>query len=130
MVRMFDTFASFDQVFDSLFYSWPKQIKPPIERFPVYDSDGNITRVEIQMALAGFKKGDVKVYAESGLLHIEGDNTKNKEVAERFRSNFSHQFSYSKKLDVDKAEVSLDNGVLMIKIPVQEEVKNKKLLFG
>ena len=129
MVSLFDT--SIDQLFDSFFYTWPKQAKPPIERFINTDKDGEVTSFEIQMALAGYKEEDVFVEAESGYLKIKADNTKRENVSERFKSNISYSIPYSNKLDVEATKITLEDGLLSISIPIKEDVKPKKrLLFG
>ena len=120
---------TFDSLFDIFLGSFPAHTKPPIDKFIIYNEDGSPLSVEVQMALAGFKKDDVDVYSESGVLYIKGDNLKNKEVSERFKCKFSHKLPFPKRVNVDGAECSLEDGILTVKIPVQEEVKNRKNLL-
>jgi HSP20 family molecular chaperone IbpA len=81
------------------------------------------------MAVAGFMDGDVEVWSEGRVLHIKGSNRENA-VAPRFTCSFYHKIPCSKYLDLDRAEANLLNGILSIKIPVEEErVEQRRYLL-
>jgi HSP20 family molecular chaperone IbpA len=121
-------------LFDSLFFSFPeRQTKPPIDNYPIErkDDTGLLDGWMIQMALAGFTDKDVKVWTTGQTLFIQGDNSENSSLSDRFCSTFSHQIKLSDKLDPTKAEVTLENGILSIKIPLTDKPPaNVTTLFG
>lgn len=122
-----------NRMFESFFHSWPTEPKPPIESFPIIDPEASdkeqVKGWEIQMAVAGFSEGDIEVWSEGRVLHIKGSNRGN-EVASRFTCSFYHKIPCSKYLDLDRAEAGLLNGILSIKIPLEEErVEQRKYLL-
>jgi HSP20 family molecular chaperone IbpA len=82
------------------------------------------------MALAGFTENDVKVWHDGHVLNINGSNRNNQEIADKFTCEFSHSIAISKNLELSKAEVSLINGILSIKIPINKDKTKKNFLFG
>lgn len=128
-----DLNKEWDELFDSLFYRWPKEAKPPIGAYSVYnENQTELIGVRIQMALAGFSKDDVKVWFddEEGMLHISGTNMKKEKVLNRFRCEFDHSVPYASSLDVKHAQVELEDGMLDIYIPLIEKKAKKVFLFG
>jgi len=122
-----------NRAFESFFHSWPTEPKPPIEGFPIVDPNSSDTESvrgwEIQMAVAGFGEENVEVWSEGKVLHIKGSNKEN-DVAPRFSCSFYHKIPCSKYLDIDRAEAKLVNGILSIKIPVEEErVEQRRYLL-
>lgn len=123
---------------DNLFFSFPTDPKPPItlalldqeDSLSWVDGEFNAKGITIQMAVAGYQKDDIKVYIEDNVLYIDGDNTSRDEVPEKFKSSFKRYFPVRKNLDLKKAEVSLEFGILTINIPLIEEEKRRKYLFG
>ena len=125
--------ASFLDDFDNLFFNWPVSAKPPIDSFPVLDTDGDAATLkgwEIQMALAGFLEEDVKVWNEDNILHISGDNTSSDVLSTKFICKFHHKIPVSKDLDLAKSKVVLSHGILSIIIPTSKSDISKTLLFG
>lgn len=123
-----------NNLFNSFFFSWPTDPKPPIESFPIVDPDeerieDRVKGWEIQMAVAGFSEEDIEVWHEGKVLHIKGSNKENG-VAPRFSCSFYHKIPCSKHLAVEKTEVDLKNGILKIQIPMEESTtEQKKYLF-
>ena len=86
----------------------------------------------IEMALAGFKKGDINVFVKDNVLSIEGKQDEalseyvHKGISTR---NFKRVFSLSKYMEVRSAD--MDEGVLYIKvcreIPESEKPKQIKI---
>jgi HSP20 family molecular chaperone IbpA len=124
------TFRDLDYLFNSFFYTWPQQEKPPISREIIQDSD-KVKGVRLQLALAGFAESDLQVWPESNTLKIIGNNTHNKEINDKFKCCFEKTLPVSKELDVSKASVKFMNGILEIFIPVAEKEEKKRIfLFG
>lgn len=128
---MNDLFREVDRMLESMFYSYPSDIKPPTAIELVDNKDlGKLIR--IQMALAGFSKADVKVWHKGGTLFISGDNKGNKavKVCDRFTMTFERKFTLSNDADLASADVKLENGLLTIDIPFASVREEKTLLFG
>lgn len=85
---------------------------------------------EVDLAVPGFNKKDIKINLEKNLLSIA---SKNEENAEKKETNFTHkEFSYSKfcrtfslpkSVDPNKIEANFDNGILSVILPKKEEAK-------
>jgi HSP20 family molecular chaperone IbpA len=117
----------FPRDLEELFFRFPQEPKPPIA-FRFLDSeleDG----ISISMAVAGFKKEDINVYVEDKVLKIEGDNTE-RDIPEKFKAKFQRVFPAKSQLDVDKASVKLEDGILSVKVPIVLPEKSRKYLFG
>ena len=123
------------ELLDRFFYNWPKNDpKPPAAWRPVIEQDENgkeeYCGLEIQLAIAGFKEEDLKVYQQGRELIVEGDNSHRIEVDQKWKSSFKKKISLQEKLDLDDADVNLFDGILSIKIPLHRSLREKKYLLG
>lgn len=122
------------ELLDRFFYSWPKNDpKPPGAWRPIIEmveGKEECTGIEIQLAVAGFKEEDLKVYQQGRKLIVEGDNTHREEVDLKWKSQFKKEVSLQEKLDLEGAEVKLFDGLLSIKIPLFKSLREKKYLLG
>ena len=100
------------------FDEWHQRFDTPIQNYPPYNTikiSNHEYRVEV--ALAGFKREDLKVYTQEGKLIIEGSKTKDKVdyvhkgLAQR---NFTRQWALPDDLVVKK--VDFEDGLLLIDI--------------
>lgn len=120
-----------------VFFNWPESPKPPIaERAIIVDHEvgddlswSNINGWDIQLALAGYKEDDIKVWHVDNTLHITGDNTE-RDIIDKFKGKFHREFIISKQLALDKSVVKLEDGILYIKIPRNTEHSSVNRLFG
>lgn len=79
----------------------------------------NNVESRLEIALAGFKKEEVKVYTEYGKLVVEGTKPEEKQTTEYFhrglaRRNFNKSWTLSEDCVVD--EVTFENGLLTIEL--------------
>ncbi len=118
----------FENMVNEFFYSFPTETKPPIT-IEIAEVGGK-RGLSLQMALAGFVEGDIRVWHEDNVLCVSGDNTGNTNVHNRFKMKFERSFSVSKSLDLDKTTVVFNNGLLSITIPAVEKERKTNLLFG
>lgn len=122
------------ELLDRFFYNWPKNDpKPPGSWRPIVEEvDGKeeCTGLEIQLAVAGFKEEDLKVYMQGRKLIVEGDNSHRTEVDPKWKSQFKKEVSLQEKLDLDGAVVNLFDGILSIKVPLFKALREKKYLLG
>jgi hypothetical protein len=120
--------------YDKPFYTWPTDPKPPIVYFPIRTPIGSCISIigwEIQIALSGFSDKDIEVYNQNNILHIKGDNThRHKDVSNKFINSFHYQIHCVETLYLSNSKVEFTNGLLRIKIPIQEKANQISLLFG
>jgi HSP20 family protein len=91
--------------------------------------------VYVKMALPGIKKEDIKITINADNMSISGhskveDESKEKEKKYYFRSmesSFEQSFNLPTKVDPDKVEAELKDGVLKVTLPKAEEVKPKEI---
>ncbi|NLC48459.1 MAG: Hsp20 family protein [Tenericutes bacterium] len=94
----------------------------------VYEKDGTI---HIEMDAPGFKKEDIKVNIDDGILTIEAskeeeveEKDKNYYRRERTCGTFKRQFTVG-NVNEEEIQAEFNNGVLTISLP-KEEVKDTK----
>lgn len=102
-----------DNYFDQ-FFNIPSSNYPP---YNLINLNNHESRLEI--ALAGFKKEEVKVYTEYGKLVVEGTKPEEKQNTEYFhrglaRRNFNKSWTLSEDCVVD--DVTFENGLLTIEL--------------
>ena len=94
--------------------------------------------MEIEMALAGYKKEDIDIIFDDDLLIVKTkeEYKKDKKEEDKFfvikndikQSSFEIKFNVPfDKYNVDKSKAVFENGVLRIDVPVKEEAKPKRL---
>ena len=99
----------FDQFFNTEFNT----------NYPPYNLV-NVSNVEsrLEIALAGFKKKEVKVYTEHGKLHVEGkkEEKKESEYVHRGMAQRSFERSWQLSEDVEIKKVSFEDGLLTVEL--------------
>jgi HSP20 family molecular chaperone IbpA len=120
---------------NEFFYEWDDKVKPPVaaSSIPGVSAPGGRTScagVRVQLALAGYKEEDIKVFFEKDVLYVTGDNTNRENVDPKFRSTFSNRFPVSKELNLLKATTTFEDGLLTISIPLCKEETPRTYLFG
>lgn len=145
MFTQFDIFTGFDRNFaeaERAFDSVMKKveaIKKETENMPmnnIFEEDGSNT---IEVAIPGKTREDVKVkgITKEGVNYIiievtEPELTEEQKAAEEKRQYYTHKMKSGKlykelpidpSLDIKGTTVSVENGLLTIKIPVAEEAK-------
>ena len=101
-----------DDYLDRFFHTTTQQNYPPYNIIQV-----NNVETKLEVALAGFKKKDIKVYTEHGKLMVEGGKEETTE-----KSNYTHQglaqrsFSRSWTItdDTEVKSVEFEDGLLSI----------------
>ena len=102
-----------DDYLDRFFNSdFPQSNYPP---FNLVQLNNHESRLEI--ALAGFKKDEVKVYTEFGKLYVEGKKEESKNVGEFVHKGLaqrSFQRVWTITDDTEVGSVSFDDGLLVV----------------
>ena len=78
----------------------------------------NNVESRLEIALAGFKKKEVKVYTEHGKLHVEGkkEEKKESEYVHRGMAQRSFERSWQLSEDVEIKKVSFEDGLLTVEL--------------
>lgn len=106
--------------------------------YPKVDVIDHETSTDIIAEIAGWKKEDIKIEVDKGILTISGTNTienKGSEggtyiVKEIKRSSFTRSFVLNEKLNENDINATFENGTLKVSIGkfVPEEIQTKKLI--
>jgi len=105
--------------------------------FPV-DITENGNDLVIEAELPGYKKDEIEVTTEDGVLTIiaerSQEETKDDEakagkrrLTERSYSKVSRSFRFPATVDINKVDATLEDGVLKLTLPKREEVKPRKI---
>ena len=92
------------------------------------------TEIVVKAALPGLKPEDVSINITGETLAIKGESKAEQEIKkedylyqERRYGAFSRSVVLPSRLKTDKAEVTMEDGILTLTIPKVEEVKPKKV---
>ena len=92
-----------------------------ITNYPPYNLiQVNNTESRLEIALAGFKKDEVKVYTEYGKLFVEGQRKTDQDTGSEYihqglaQRNFKREWALSE--DVEVREVQFKDGLLTVKL--------------
>jgi len=99
--------------------------------YPV-DVDETDDEIRISAELPGFKKEEVELSVESGMLTVRAERTTPKQegtkhVHERRYTRVQRTFSLPSSVDESKVDASLTDGVLHIRLPKRAETKMHKI---
>tara|TARA_B100000287_G_scaffold22956_1_gene22490 strand:- start:85 stop:525 length:441 start_codon:yes stop_codon:yes gene_type:complete len=119
-----------DNYFDDFFKLQTPNNYPP---YNLVQLNNHESRLEV--ALAGFKKDEVKVYTEFGKLHVEGikeDKKSNEEYTHRGLAQRSFTRSWTLSEDCEVRQVVFEDGLLSIELGkvVPEHHSRKDYLTG
>ena len=121
-----------DATLREFFYSWPfNEPKPPGTAWGIYDegADQPYIGIEIQFAVAGFESEDIEVSTDGRTLVVQGDNRHRDNIAMKFQCMFTREISLKETLDIENPEISLENGILSIRVMTAEREDKVKKLF-
>jgi HSP20 family protein len=108
------------------------------EDFPTTSPSANVWEeddtVHVEMAVPGIKKEDIEITIMDDSVCIRGSNkTEEKEDSKKkyyYRSmetSFEQTFNLPTKVDSNKSEAKLEDGVIHITLPKADEVKPKSI---
>ena len=114
MDKIFTNSLGLDDYFDS-FNAMETSNYPP---YNIVHINNHESRLEV--ALAGFKKDEVKVFTEYGKLHVEGVKDTPKETTEQYfhrgLAKRSFKRSWTVAEDTEVIDVSFEDGLLVVKL--------------
>lgn len=122
----------------------PAEKKSPAEETSWLDDDegGQLTvdmfqtptEIVIEAMLAGVKQEDLDITLTQDMVTIKGSRKQEKKVeednyyySELYWGSFSRSIILPQEVDTDKADATLKNGLLIIKLPKKDKSKTQKL---
>ncbi|QDV69642.1 18 kDa heat shock protein [Rosistilla carotiformis] len=101
--------------------------------YPV-DVDEDDNAITIEAELPGFKRDEIDVLVENGVLTIkaerqpkENDSSRKRHMSERRYTRVQRAFTLPRTVDGSDVEASLDGGVLTLTLKKTEESKPRKI---
>ena len=86
-------------------------------------------KIVVEAVVAGVPKKDVEIDIEDGVLTIKAESKQESETKLEYKSS-SYQYYYTTALSGgqwDKAEASVDDGIVKIEIPKTEAARPRKI---
>tara|TARA_R100000152_G_C6585163_1_gene47609 strand:+ start:82 stop:516 length:435 start_codon:yes stop_codon:yes gene_type:complete len=115
MERISKNSIGLDTVFDDFFNLTHTESYPPYNLIHV-----NNVESRLEIALAGFKKKEIKVYTEYGKLNVEGSKEAKEEDKDQFLHRGLAQRSFARAWtitdDTEIKSVEFEDGLLTIKL--------------
>lgn len=123
-----DDLYNFFNIFDELF---DETHDITSRKCPAHDVIENDDEFIIEMELAGIKKEDVSIETEDGVLVIETERKKKKDIKykrkEMYVGKYKRSFILPDNTDAEEIKASLSDGILSISVPkAVDEAKEKK----
>ena len=124
------TDRSLDPLFDELFGRFPDATTDSC-RANIWE-DGE--HVCVEMELPGLTEKDIQVNVEKGVLTISGKrhtdcqrNGRSYHFSERLEGEFSRSFHLGKRVDENKVNAGLKDGILTVELAKRPEAKRRKV---
>jgi HSP20 family protein len=89
--------------------------------------------VELRIDLPGADAGSIDVTTDHGVLTVSAKRTaeyaesERPVIRERFMGSYSRKIRLAETVDTDRIEASYTDGVLSIRLPLQEQAKPRKI---
>ncbi len=124
-----------DRLFEDSFVKMPHAVVggdgAAIPAVDIYETED---KIGLKAALPGVKADDIEINVTPDGVTIKGESKSENEVKDEhyvrreFRYGaFARTIALPRGLKIDKAEASMENGVLTLEIPKAEEVKPKSI---
>ena len=126
---------SMDRFFEDNWFGPTRYLSAASDRLlPTVDVYQNKESITVKASLPGLKAEDVNVEINDGVLTIKGEMKSDEEVKEenyfyreRRCGSFNRSFRLPTGLQIEKADATMEDGVLTVLIPKVEETKSKSI---
>lgn len=128
-------FGLFDPLFNEFFdFPVPRHEFKEMERIMKTDIKESETGYDLEIEMPGFNKNDINMDLNDGYLTISASRKENVDEKdkkgnyirrERHYGNYQRSF-YVGKIKEDDIKAKLDNGILSINVPKEQQLPNKK----
>jgi len=120
-----------DRLFEDSFVKAPGPVKwGNGTAAPALDIVETADRVDIKASMPGVKAEDIEINLSPDAVTIKGETKSENEVQEEnyvrrecYSGTFARSIALPPGLKIDKAEATMENGILTLEIPKAEEVK-------
>lgn len=124
-----------DRFFDDFWRRAPRNARPAFE--PAVDVVEHENGYELRAELPGLKPEEVDVSVDGNVLTVKGERRFEDKAdkagyhrIERRYGAFQRSFNLPDTVNADAIEATLENGVLALYLPKQEQVKPRKVQIG
>lgn len=121
----------FDRFFDDDIFNWNLDV-PTNKIAPNHDIIEKDDEYLVDFALAGFKKENVSLNVDDGVLTIEGERKMNDDIKYNrkgtFYGSFKKSFTLPENINTEKIDASFNDGILSVTIPKDEKAKLTKTI--
>ncbi|MDP1727922.1 MAG: Hsp20/alpha crystallin family protein [Bacteroidota bacterium] len=124
--------SEINSLFDSFFNDGLGKFERNVFFTPRADVIEKESHFEVQLALPGLKKEEIKLDINKNVLTVSGErkmNSENKDdkfhMVENFYGKFSRSFTLPENIDQTKIEAQLTDGILNVTLPKSELKQNK-----
>lgn len=143
----YDIFDYFDRQMNRLWDRWSAMMNAPLSPFDIDLMQGNdVNRLAIDMtaddhniivraALPGFKEDEINVDVRGNVLTISAESKVEREdqqanwhIREMRYGKFARAITLPEEVVVNKADASLENGLLTVKLPKQKPSPVHKIM--
>lgn len=126
LATIFDDLYNLQNELDNFLFSDYRVRRSRFPRVNIYENDDEYV---VSAELPGVDKNDVSIILKDNSLKISGEIKKDKNkkdnahLEERHEGNFERNILLNEKVDADKINAELKNGILLVKIPKSPETK-------
>lgn len=131
--RLSDLRSEVDRLFEDLMGT-PSRSATSATWRPASDILETDEAYEIALELPGFDRDDIEVTVDQGVLTVSGRRTAESaeeghswHLRERSTGQFSRSFSLPSSVNPDQVSARIDNGVLRVHLPKEEQAKTRKI---
>ncbi len=121
----------FEDVFDDIMV--PEKRHPNPMRCDVYEKDG-VYNIEVDVP--GYSKEDVTIETNDGYITIKASKSQENKEEKNGKKYYYHERRFGKmersfyigNMDEDKISAKMENGTLIVTIPIMQEKDSKKII--
>jgi len=100
-------------------------------KWPVTNVYSNEDEYIVVSKIPGMNKEDISLVIKDNTLKISGvrksDGSNNYHLNERYTGEFSKSILLNEKVDAEKIDAQLNNGILIVKLPKSPDIKPKNI---
>lgn len=132
MLMRTDPFRDLDRLTQQVFGASGTAARPAVMPMDAWREDDHFV---IEFDLPGMTRDAIDIDVERNVVTVRAERRGHSEdaemlAAERPRGVFSRQLVLGENLDTEHISADYDNGVLVLRIPVAEQAKPRKIAIG
>jgi len=128
----FDKFFDMEPLFVTKNEKWFNDEEALLPKVNLIENENSFN---LEAETPGMREKDISVEVHNGILTIRGQKEKHGEktknelyrIREFSNQSFERNFKLSDRVNTEKVSAKIENGVLMVDLPIYEQVKPKKI---